>query len=428
MNHRHPVSRGRGLAVLAAGLTLTLAGTAQTALYYDYGTACGHPQLPSPGIAASLPVPGWDLDWTVRGQAGAWAFLMFDTGANWSGVDLSPYGLPGCRYWLGGPPVTVMRWLGLGGSAQYTLRAPATTPPGFRLYGQVAVPSINVSPSTILTSELGVARFGIEPSLGIAEIRAFAPVVRIHPGEAWFPMDPLQFVRLSRFRHHRGWGADDGYNKRTLSWVRTDSHHADYYDVPVSFVNTYGPNADGSNRRPRDPDSGSSWNVFLQPVGAPAGDRTPDGDVPVFYHYRRNGGRHEIQYWWFLGYNDAPASFNHQGDWEHVTVHIEQREIVGVHFASHESGTWVPRQSLRFAGGRPVVYMARGTHASYPRPGSFYFGIDETADGGHQWDVAQSLLSLGAQPWKDFAGAWGEVGTIATTTGPLGPWHKRNAP
>jgi hypothetical protein len=38
------------------------------------------------------------------------------------------------------------------------------------------------------------------------------------------------------------------------------------------------------------------------------------------------------------------------------------------------------------------------------------------------------LKPLASQPWKDYAGAWGEVGNIATTTGPLGPWHKRNNP
>ena len=36
------------------------------------------------------------------------------------------------------------------------------------------------------------------------------------------------------------------------------------------------------------------------------------------------------------------------------------------------------------------------------------------------------LAALEAQPWKNFAGAWGEVGELSHTTGPLGPWHKRH--
>ena len=49
---------------------------------------------------------------------------------------------------------------------------------------------------------------------------------------------------------------------------------------------------------------------------------------------------------------------------------------------------------------------------------------DETAR-GPVWDLQKNLQPLGDQPWRLFAGAWGELGGEAHATGPLGPWFKR---
>ncbi|MCA8974068.1 MAG: Vps62-related protein [Planctomycetes bacterium] len=371
---------------------------------------------------------GWNLTWTVTGQPTSMAYLLLDTNVNWSGVSLSSYGLTNCRWWLGSGPVSVPRWLGLAGTAGHSFAIPSSIAYGTHLYGQAGMIAYGANPAGAVMSELRVARIGSEPNLSVSEIRDFSPLVRIHPNETYNPMDPMQFIRLSRFRHHRGWQSDQGYNKVSQSWVTTNSTAAAYYDIPVAFIDSYGLNGDGTNRRPRDSNSGSTWNVFLQPNGAPTGDATPTGSVPAFYYYRRSGDLHEIQYWWFSGYNDAAATFNHQGDWEHVTVHVRHRQIEGVYFAAHNGGTYHPRSQLRFSGGRPVVYMARGSHASYSAPGTYNYGTDQAADGGHQWDIRSSLQRLSSQPWRNFAGAWGEVGTLSTTTGPLGPWHKRTNP
>ena len=70
--------------------------------------------------------------------------------------------------------------------------------------------------------------------------------------------------------------------------------------------------------------------------------------------------------------------------------------------------------------------MAKGSHASYHTTGTWMAGVDVASDLGPQWDTSRLLRSLATQPWRNYAGAWGEVGSISTTTGPLGPWHKRN--
>lgn len=284
-------------------------------------------------------------------------------------------------------------------------------------------------------------------ALTIQQIRALAPLVQIHPREAYWPMDPMEFIRLARFRHHRGWAADQGYNKVRQQWLTNNQKTSAYYDIPVDFINRYGLWNNGENRRPRDSNCGGEWNVFLQPEGKPTGHTDPTGNIPVFYYQRAvNTARIpesirrlfdipivsyvRVSYWWFMGYNEAPATIDHQGDWEHVTVKVVRNVPVAVHFARHSAPVqYLPISQVRRRNGRIVVYSARGTHASYPRAGNYPlpFGFDdEAAGGGYEWNTWENLLQLKTQPWRDYAGAWGEVGETSETTGPLGPWHKRH--
>jgi hypothetical protein len=274
---------------------------------------------------------------------------------------------------------------------------------------------------------------GAIPVAPWSEIVRFAPLVQMHSNEEYFPMDPTEFIRASRFRHHRGFQEDQGYTKAAQEWRSNNSHHRNYYDIPVEFVDGYRPHSNGKNRRPRDSNNGDSWNVFLQPRGKPSGDRFPTGRVPVFVHAKQDtcaGSKradYVIQYWWFFGYNDGFASQNHQGDWEHATAVVRNGALIGAYLAAHGSATYYDRSRLEpEQGDQIVVYVAKGSHAAYPSAGSFHtLDVDKTDAGGARWDTSQYLLPLRDRPWKAFAGAWGEVGTIADTTGPLGPWHKR---
>lgn len=284
-----------------------------------------------------------------------------------------------------------------------------------------------------------------------AQIAALAPVLRLHPKEKYFPMDPMEFIRRSRFRHHRGNARDQGYNKALRKWITGNSKASQYYDIPVGIINAFAPWPNGDNRRPRDSNNGDKWNVFLEPKGKPKGTSQPTGKIPVFYFQRKvdtskipavlrrmAGIKLEkydlVSYWWFMGYNDAPAfgpiKLNHQGDWEHVSLKVKNKKIIGVFFAAHENAPrFVPYSRLKKSGGRVVVYCSKGSHASYERAGEFTLILtvkDETKDDGHEWDISQYLLSLRSQPWRNYAGAWGKVGVKGWSTGPLGPWHKRN--
>ena len=93
--------------------------------------------------------------------------------------------------------------------------------------------------------------------------------------------------------------------------------------------------------------------------------------------------------------------------------------------SAHGKSKFCPQKDLDFVQGHFSAYCAKGSHASYPKTGTFHFGTDVTAKNGVEWQTNKNLKPLESQPWKEYAGAWGEVGQIKDTTGPLGPWYKR---
>jgi hypothetical protein len=115
----------------------------------------------------------------------------------------------------------------------------------------------------------------------------------------------------------------------------------------------------------------------------------------------------------------------HEGDWERVTVYLDQADPEGappasVAFYRHSTNTFRKWDGVaKEAGTHPIAYSAIGSHASLPTPG---FGhIDVGDQDGPQWRTWEDLASIVEQPWYGFGGAWGRVGKVRDSTGPLGP-------
>jgi hypothetical protein len=114
-----------------------------------------------------------------------------------------------------------------------------------------------------------------------------------------------------------------------------------------------------------------------------------DGEKSAIY-YRvsaRTDGRLYVDYWWFLRFNHFPyredgtapcggrkpplVEANHEGDWEGVTVVVaadEPRELEAVAYSAHGHSFRYTEAAPILSDGRPVVYVACGSHAAYPRP------------------------------------------------------------
>lgn len=268
--------------------------------------------------------------------------------------------------------------------------------------------------------------------------------VKMHSEDPYFPMNPVDFIHLSRLRRHVKDGTDYGYNKITNTFVKGDSHSSEYYDIPLNVImnqhTLYG-KYELMNLRPKDPNSFGKGEVFLQPYDNLTGDSDPNYRVPCIVHYKN---KNNISYWFFFGYDYAKddvtgyGSGSHQGDWECVEVELDDNgKIKRAGLSCHTGTNNYPANELEIVHGKKdelTVYCAKGSHAFYNKPGKYPtlhpFGIaldyDYTDNMGYDWVATNCVVSLTdpSQVWKYFAGAWGEVGLWKETTGPLGPWQK----
>jgi hypothetical protein len=204
----------------------------------------------------------------------------------------------------------------------------------------------------------------------------FAPLVLLAPGERAFPANVDWYLARSRLEQSPP-------------------------ELQVTQASLLGVAAAWSSKPRR--------AVRLRPsLDARAGSRQPR-DWTVYGHvYRGQGGDTLVQYWFFYPFNDFHWAFDHEGDWEHVTVRLDGRlRPVGAWYARHDwsaPGRWFSWQALAREGDHPVVLSARGSHASY-------------ADGSdvRLWDRACATRDPAAAPgagcvvWRTWSEASGGV-------------------
>jgi hypothetical protein len=150
---------------------------------------------------------------------------------------------------------------------------------------------------------------------------------------------------------------------------------------------------------------------------------------PVLYG-RRAG--HWLQYWMFFAANSQDRGLlhtgRHEGDWEMVQVRLRRGRPVRAVYAQHSSA-----ESCRFGwaaqtGIRPVVQLARGSHAAYFVPGvrdRSWPDPNDAADGrGLRLRPRVVRITEGRPPWMRYRGRWGEsrVGWVpGEMSSPRGP-------
>jgi hypothetical protein len=119
--------------------------------------------------------------------------------------------------------------------------------------------------------------------------------------------------------------------------------------------------------------------------------------------YRREvegGGLTWAQYW--LWYLHNPKIFlvtgDHEGDWEFVQVGYGGDTPVCMTVSQHQTGGSRMWWNVERRQGRPVVYVARDSHANFFRP------VNQIPEFGDQGDgKGQTLAEL---KWEDFDDGW----------------------
>lgn len=208
-------------------------------------------------------------------------------------------------------------------------------------------------------------------------------------------------------------------------WVSDPAQLSLSYLQPVYPLETSGE----QKRRSGTPAAGGD---YLSARGD-AGDGLYDDDSRAMaakpgYPYRVYGraaygsdGRLWLQYYVFYYFNAAPVGGiigNHEGDWEMVQYRLDGNDAIDMAaYAEHNDGQKCDAASLETTGGRPLVYVARGSHASY-------FGASriplihayDRADGATEVYGTLDEIDSTTPSWAAWPGAWGDSG--ASPSGP----------
>jgi hypothetical protein len=156
----------------------------------------------------------------------------------------------------------------------------------------------------------------------------------------------------------------------------------------------------------------------------------------VYGHVVDQAGVRWLQYWFFYFYNDYNliGSFLHaglhEGDWEMVQLRLDGAAPDLAVYCQHKGATsrdW--RQVDRLPGtDRPIVYVARGSHASYFEPGTHWTGHWFDHADGKRRSPELTLETVDehdpAWRWIHWPGHWGDTKTTGNpldSDSPTGP-------
>lgn len=130
--------------------------------------------------------------------------------------------------------------------------------------------------------------------------------------------------------------------------------------------------------------------------------------LTVSFHYKINAA---IGCGWRL-FPTSKALGYHPHDIEHVSLYAREGKVKYVYFAAHSTGQgcWVPWSECKRNEGRLVIYVARGSHACYPHPETYWrvFGLANDAcssSGKHEvintmWVSYDAKLTDGVQLYR----------------------------
>lgn len=256
-------------------------------------------------------------------------------------------------------------------------------------------------------------------------IQTFAPHVHLHPADVYRPANVDWYLARVRLRFHHDNCADHGLidtGKVTQQVLVAQKHEEN-----------------GSLCRHDDNKlvtSTASESFFLEVADHETYKGAPRSEwkTYVVWRPRLTGGLVDIEYWLFYAFNDGFLGFNHESDWEHVRVTIEPKaaKLVEVKLSAHKGGTILKAgdASLQLDGTHPVSYAAKGTHANYPRPGTYEIegtsGVakDEAKAASDVWKTETALVEVGTraapkngQVFVKYWGRWGELGDTPESNG-----------
>ena len=140
----------------------------------------------------------------------------------------------------------------------------------------------------------------------------------------------------------------------------------------------------------------------------------PDLKNRVYGRAVEDNGRLWLQYWLWYFYNDYSLALGaglHEGDWEMIQLRMHGDEPDVAVYAQHAHAEKRPWSKVETDDGHPVVYVARGSHASYFEAG--YHTTEawyDLADGKRKTpELTLEILDGDGPGWASWPGRWGDT-------------------
>lgn len=274
--------------------------------------------------------------------------------------------------------------------------------------------------------------------------RWYRPIMRFDSSEDWRPLNVDSFLA-----EKNGNKANHKVCVGSTCWNIASAATLAAHNSTTAKINIAGTGSESTYKSP---------NTACNSTSHPTRECDTGAATAVYYALSPSSptGYRYLDYWLFYRYNffgSVPVAndFNHEADWENVTVATSQVQPGSFDYATFsQHGKYVSylRDILRCDGnqsanscngatrGRRVTsYVAMGTHANYPDPCSevipLQCGQSQNAlperghDGSRLWGVDGSdanLLALPASGWSTWLGSWGTEGG-ATVNGPAAGDH-----
>lgn len=248
---------------------------------------------------------------------------------------------------------------------------------------------------------------------GVAYNRA--PKLRVHPDEFRWPFQPFGFIDNSKlvWVHDQTCNNFEATSDPTPWGLRNGNWHHQAINGGSPCIDHYGTDWYTSNysavnetyASPR-PEAGEGWMLQLNDAYRDGQGFSGTEDVIV----RENPNW--IQYWYNFGDSANRWGTGHEGDWEHIAIKLDaSNQPLEVEYSYHHDKCTLPWGDAPRSDGRPVVWLAKGSHGSYPAGGvgKGHSTLPDLISGsGGQWNAQANLFKLDSYSWKGFGGAWGD--------------------
>lgn len=268
----------------------------------------------------------------------------------------------------------------------------------------------------------------------------YAPRIFLHPKEEHWPMSIAKFIDKSTLKWTHNAGCDDDYAVASPRPSRLGGRLGDPYVHSSAQTDRCRERDDvwrtsdftrprtardewGGDRGGLEKSEGFVLNLknsYRTGTRSKHADSSRYSGTSLYYQYDEANRwiRYFIMYGWsesakVPGYGHTGQLCCHEGEWEGLSIKLDESgQPVEAFLNQHHWGMRIDWDDLtKVDGTHPVVYSARGAHATYPASGDWpVSGLTDVARAGKRWDTWDGpILDVKEQLWWGFGGGWGDI-------------------